>query len=93
MGSKCPNGKKVMYGGSLAYLTHFEMGGKYNRRKIHRYGRFGGGIEDLFLTVLITFFVILRISKNVIIFWAKKLWRPLPPHCPSHMVFPSLPVN
>ena len=61
-----------MYGGSLAYLTHFETGGKYNRKKIHRYGRFGGGIEDLFLTVLITFYVILRISKNVIIFRTKK---------------------
>lgn len=82
-----------MYVGSLAYLAHFETGGKYNRRKIHRYGRFGGGIEYLFLTVLITFFVILRISKNVIIFRAKKLWRSLPPHCPSQMVFPSLPVN
>ena len=61
-----------MYGGSLAYLIRFETGGKYNRRKIHRYGRFGGGIEDLFLTVVITFFVILRISKNVIIFLGKK---------------------
>ena len=61
-----------MYVGSLAYLTHFETGGKYNRRKIHKYGHFGGGIEDLFL------FVILRISKNVIIFRAKKLWRSLP---------------
>ena len=55
MGSKCPNVKKVRYGGSLAYLTHFETGGKYDRKKIHRNGRFGGGIEDLFLTVLITF--------------------------------------
>ena len=51
-----------MYVGSLAYLAHFETGGKYNRRKIHRYGRFGGGIEYLFLTVLITFFVILRFN-------------------------------
>ena len=69
--------KQIIYSGSLDNLTHFATERQIiNRRKIHSRGRFGRGIKTFSLLYV---FVILRISKNVIIFRTKNDGYLIPP--------------